>query len=40
MLIRQLQAQQKSIEDDYKEIKSNTEKTKKIKQDIVDLQTR
>jgi len=39
MLFRQLSTQQKRIEDDYKEISSNLANTKKIRQEITDLQT-
>lgn len=39
MLIRQLQTQQSAIESDYKEITTNIQKTKNIKEDIRSLQT-
>jgi len=40
MLVRQLTTQQHRIEEDYKEIKQQIEKTKKIKEDITELQTK
>jgi len=40
MLVRQLTTQQHRIETDYKEIKEQIEMTKKIKEDILELQTK